>query len=1265
MMKNRLCILLVLLLVILPFLGHALNHATKQTGARNRVWSQGITGDPNMSVAVFDTGIDPNHIGFSVGYTQDGDWNSKIVYWYAGEESNSPVPVDDTELGAGHGTHAAGIVAANGFGNAEPYYDNLLGQDVYRMVNTNAYTSGLNIQYSEQTALHVDAVGLIEIKYAFDSDRGNCDALYLKFGNVEQAYEVVGDNRIMVGDNTTVASIDNPVGTPNLRSGSTFPYEIQWNTLTYRVNDPSQFGTYHIVTQRSGIASGGSIPVLMAFEYVAKYPVDMTVSNNTAIDPDDGLPYYMGMAPDVKLFGVQAGGATAFIDSVNSLWNEFDQYHVGVLSLSAASSSFSSQAGMFDSLENMGIIVCAAGGNEGPASSLGYPAKFDNVVAVEGVGPAETIPWYPNTGYEIDILAPGGSNLTGGGIISVHNTMGNFGPTSAGWGTDVVANDGLGMQGSSMATPSAAGVFALVLDALGGWDNYLDNNDFTLNGNVLSKQEKARHAKRLVFMTATELNTKREINKTTQDPSGRDPILNRGYDSSQDPAAQYYGKDVHEGYGRVNADAAVDAVLHDLPFNSAEAFSLVSSRAVWSSTILNEYHIYDGIYDLAKARASKAFARHIDVTQADLDNGIYNGPYPELQLSVPAGGDFDLYLYKPQWGPTGQPLLMARSVNPQEGAAETIDFNPTEPGRYYIVVKAISGEGDAMLTFGSAGVSANFIYSAEGLTVSFTDTSVAQNSTVIAWQWDLGDGTVSTDRNPVHSYAAPGVYTVSLLASDNEGNSSVKVQDIDLRYDLTPTSASLDYTGVTVVVENFGEVEAVAPVDVTVYQETSGGGSATLIDNQLETQNPFTFSSDGMWEWGVVTSGPGSAYSGTKAIATNLDGRYNNNMDTWAQLSVDVSGNGTKTLEFYHYYDLDGGYSSDTGEDTGIIEVSEDGANWTIIAPEGGYPGTARDNPVLADGTPCYTQKLSGWQKVTVDLSAYNSILNIRFRVISNESWSYRGWYIDDIKITSESAVSWTKVFEQTANVTVSANNSATVSMPYAFSDGYYRIDAVVNGSNDSDNSNNSISQEMLLGTLPPAQPTAAFTYSNAGLTVTFTDASSSPNGSVTAWSWDFGDSSSATSQSPVHTYNAAGSYIVTLTITDNAGESDIYSETVTVSENNTSSYTNDTPYDIPDGNSAGVLSPIVVDRTGDAGNLEVSVNITHPYSGDISITLIAPDGTEWLLRYKEGYGTDDIIETYQVDATGTESYGIWNLKVVDHYGIYAGTLNSWSLNFN
>ena len=76
--------------------------------------------------------------------------------------------------------------------------------------------------------------------------------------------------------------------------------------------------------------------------------------------------------------------------------------------------------------------------------------------------------------------------------------------------------------------------------------------------------------------------------------------------------------------------------------------------------------------------------------------------------------------------------------------------------------------------------------------------------------------------------------------------------------------------------------------------------------------------------------------------------------------------------------------------------------------------------------------------------------------------------------------------------------------------------------------------------------PTADFSWACDGLSCQFTDASSD-DGTLTGWLWRFGDGSSSTERNPAHAYDAAGSYSVTLTVTDNEGASDITSNQVSV----------------------------------------------------------------------------------------------------------------------
>ncbi|HSX63051.1 MAG TPA: M14 family zinc carboxypeptidase, partial [Tahibacter sp.] len=77
--------------------------------------------------------------------------------------------------------------------------------------------------------------------------------------------------------------------------------------------------------------------------------------------------------------------------------------------------------------------------------------------------------------------------------------------------------------------------------------------------------------------------------------------------------------------------------------------------------------------------------------------------------------------------------------------------------------------------------------------------------------------------------------------------------------------------------------------------------------------------------------------------------------------------------------------------------------------------------------------------------------------------------------------------------------------------------------------------------------PVANFGVAANGLTATFTDSSTDSDGSIASRSWNFGDGTTSTVTNPSKTYATAGTYSVTLTVTDNGGATNTKTSSVTV----------------------------------------------------------------------------------------------------------------------
>jgi len=107
----------------------------------------------------------------------------------------------------------------------------------------------------------------------------------------------------------------------------------------------------------------------------------------------------------------------------------------------------------------------------------------------------------------------------------------------------------------------------------------------------------------------------------------------------------------------------------------------------------------------------------------------------------------------------------------------------------------------------------------------------------------------------------------------------------------------------------------------------------------------------------------------------------------------------------------------------------------------------------------------------------------------------------------------------------------------------------------------------------------------------------------------------------------------------------------------------------IPDNNLAGIERALNVAESGPIQDLDVSVDITHTYIGDLTVTLVSPTGTRAVLHNRGGGSQDNLVRSFRFADTpalqalrGQSLQGAWKMRVADLEAVDVGKLNRWGL---
>ncbi|MBD3297216.1 MAG: PKD domain-containing protein, partial [candidate division Zixibacteria bacterium] len=443
--------------------------------------------------------------------------------------------------------------------------------------------------------------------------------------------------------------------------------------------------------------------------------------------------------------------------------------------------------------------------------------------------------------------------------------------------------------------------------------------------------------------------------------------------------------------------------------------------------------------------------------------------------------------------------------------------------------------------------------------------------------WDFGDGGTSTAQNPTHSYNSAGTYTVTLTATNACGSD----QEVKTNY-ITVTEPTIDY--------------AMLPY-------STGFESGSL------DQYWFTQSSNREGRIQITTSyTPRGTYHLTMDDNTN-GSQYAQN-EAW--LRVNLSGYSDVDLSFYWKEFSDESHTQD-----GVFFSDDGGTSFTKVYD-------------LTNGTSSYSQiNLDVDQLAGSNGLSLTGTFVIKFQQYDNYSLTTDGQAFDDISVTASTpapvaAFSGTPTSgcapldvtftdESTGDITswswdFGDGGTSTAQNPsHTYnSAGTYTVALIVTGPGGSDTETKT--DYITVSAPPTAEFSGSPTSGDYPLQVDFSDQST---GNPTSWSWDFGDGGTSTSQNPSHTYNAAGTYTVALTVSNACGnDTETKTDYITVTEPPVST----------------VIGEVGVETRNQTGNGAdwYTVNLTNSYTNPVVVMrgLTTNGGHKTHLRVRNVSGT-------------------------------------------
>ncbi|WP_162418554.1 PKD domain-containing protein, partial [Cyclobacterium roseum] len=560
------------------------------------------------------------------------------------------------------------------------------------------------------------------------------------------------------------------------------------------------------------------------------------------------------------------------------------------------------------------------------------------------------------------------------------------------------------------------------------------------------------------------------------------------------------------------------------------------------------------------------------------------------------------------------------------------------------------------------------------LTVSFTGDGSSDDLDDVTYFWDFGNGDSSTEENPSYTFTQPGTYTVTLTVTDGNGNVDEQQLEVvvtdpgvqpsfELRINAGGPEVSFD--GKVFDADNFFE-------GGKTYTNTSATVPALYQTERSSTPKVFGYNipvPNGTYEvilhfaeiYHGATGGGGTGTAGQRVFDVSIeDALLLDNFDINALVGpqtpvtevfeVEVN-DGQLNMDFSALSEV-GGTDQPKLAAFEILSVNEEpvAPDFTLYLNTGSAADVSLEGKTFigdinlpdyfdtdhtytnasASSEPLYqTERGSGANLAPLNLSI--EVPNGTYTVSTYHNELYFGKVVAgsagsrvfDILMEGQLVKDDLDLFLESGNTPVKLTFTNI-----EVTDGLLEI-SLNPSANRPSISGVAIEGATTANEPPVAVAEADVTSGFAPLTVNFTGANSTDAEGEVTYLWDFGTGVASTQANPEYTFASAGSYEVSLTVTDELGASNAATITIEVAENQP-------PVAVAEADVTSGFAPLTVNFTGaNSTDAEGEVSYLWDFGTGVTTTQANPEYT---------FASSG---TYEVSLTVTDELGVSNATTV------------------